>query len=395
MSLRFGLAVQHDALRLVALRGKRIAWSAETPREQHASLDEAVAVLLAGVRLPRWPRPRVSVAVGAPAAQVKIVGGLPAPSSMETLSAIVRENPATFFLRNGAPLRTARVMPLEPGTALAAAVEEPLFTALVGLGRERHWRLRMIVPLAAAVAPAITEPSFRWDDGDVTWEIVREGAALTAVRSRIRSEAPAVFPTLVPTLAALGEEAIRFAPAYGAALLDPRHPLSWTRDPADPTTLRSPWRTLRLPVIFATLGLAAIAAAPVRQLLRARQAEARAHAVTSTQWAQMTAALETLDQVTDRLRDAEAFVAAAPAMTTLLAQVTERLPRTSYLLSYQATGGTLQLGVVTAASPDSLRIAFASFPGARSVVIDATPTAPSLAGGSAPTVTLRIELAAP
>ncbi|MGH7718685.1 MAG: hypothetical protein ACREON_07575, partial [Gemmatimonadaceae bacterium] len=231
---RVGLGVASDAVRAVIVRGTAIVWSAESARRDGEALSDAIHRALASAPLPRWPRPRVSVAVGPSLAQTKRLAELPPITHAPTVTRLVAEGSSRFFLRNGVPIVTTGVRLTEPGEGWAAAIEEPIVEELVGACRRRGIALRAIVPTVVVLPIALDGQDMTWVDGPVCAELSYENGGLRSVRRMERSqggEPSAVCPR--KSLTTLGEQGWRFADAYGAAMLSPREPLalraaSWT-----------------------------------------------------------------------------------------------------------------------------------------------------------------------
>lgn len=136
---RLRVLVGPGALRAEARRRGRVVWAAEVGYDGASELAERLAELVAAEELPAVGR-QVDVRLSGPVVQVRELEGLPAVSDTG-LAGIVAHQPHRFFRRNGAPLVTDAVWRgtafrrTTPRTALAAAAEEPVVTAIVaGLG---------------------------------------------------------------------------------------------------------------------------------------------------------------------------------------------------------------------------------------------------------------------
>ena len=77
MTFLLGIAVGADRIRAVALKGGRIVAATEAEVGPGDSLSVAVAELLSAAPLPRYPRPRVVVALGPSLSQTRRIAGLP------------------------------------------------------------------------------------------------------------------------------------------------------------------------------------------------------------------------------------------------------------------------------------------------------------------------------
>jgi len=232
MSVRIGIAIGRGAVRAVALRAEKIVWAGEAPLASIDALQASITTLLAQAPATRWSRPVLHAAIGPHGAQVKRVVGLPEIGDVEALTAIVREAAGTYFLKNGIPLVTTRVRLAGAGSAVAAAVDRPYVEAIRAACQAKGYRAGPIAPTAIALLGALTDESFRWNDGSLTIDISRTGRQLDTVRTRPATSADddAVTAAPVPALAVLGTDALRYADAFGAATVDAHEPLAIQSD---------------------------------------------------------------------------------------------------------------------------------------------------------------------
>jgi hypothetical protein len=114
MAVLLGIAVGADRIRAVALKAGRIVAATEAEVGPGDSLSAAITELLSGAPLPRFPRPRVVVAMGPSLAQTRRIAGLPPLEDGKLLAEMVREGSGKFFLRNGVPLATTGVRIVAP-----------------------------------------------------------------------------------------------------------------------------------------------------------------------------------------------------------------------------------------------------------------------------------------
>ncbi len=228
MSARVGLAVARDFVRAVAIRHGRIIWAGEAPLETGRLLVESIDELLAEAPLARWPRPVLTAGIGPQASQVKLIAGLPDIEDPQTLGAVVREGAGSFFLKNGVPLLVTPVRPASPGTAMAAAIDRPCVEAIREACKRRGWRWARAAPAAVVLPAALEDEHFAWTDGRVVLEVKHSHQQVESVRTRVLENAglPGDPLHLVPALATLGDQAARYAVAYGAAMLQEQEPLA-------------------------------------------------------------------------------------------------------------------------------------------------------------------------
>lgn len=333
MSFSLGIAVGADRVRAVALKAGRIVAATEAEVGPGASLSTAVADLLAGVALPRFPRPKVAVALGPSLAQTRRISGLPPLEDGALLAQVIREGAAKFFLRNGVPLATTGVRVVEPGTVWASALDERTLRAVEAGCRSAGVRVDRFVPAVAVLGRGLADPHVLWPDGGVVAEVRLQDGELESVRRLSPGQAPgAAAPAAVPALARLGEHGWRFADAYGAASLPGYEPMVVRAAAAGQVP---GWR---MGVAGAALA-AAVAFAAVAPALRAMGAEDEAVARIAAVQDRRRAASDTereLARVTDALAEAAAFDARRYSPTLLLADLTAALPAGSALVAFRA-----------------------------------------------------------
>jgi hypothetical protein len=207
MSVSLGIAVGAESIRAVALNAGRIVAATEARVGPGDSLSAAIAELLSGAPLPRFPRPRVVVALGPSLAQTRRIAGLPPLDDGRMLAQVVREGAGKFFLRNGVPLATTGVRIVEPGTVWAAALDERAVRQVEAGCRAAGLRADRFVPAVAVLGRALTGDHLLWPDGPAVADVRLEGGELRAVRRLASAQAGDVPPpAAVPALARLGEE---------------------------------------------------------------------------------------------------------------------------------------------------------------------------------------------
>jgi hypothetical protein len=354
MKTRVGVAVAHDAVRAVAVRGGAAIWAAEAPRGQEEVLAATVGALLAEAPISRWRRPAVSVAIGPHASQVKVLTDLPPIAEPGMLAGLVRESASKFFLKNGVPLITTGARRVgDNGVTVAGAIDRPDVEAVRDACRARGWPLRHIAPTAVALPLALEDARFTWSDGRIVLEILREAEGLVSTRSRAAravSEASALpSPTAVPGLAALGADALRYADAYGAALLGDDEALLVDLRASGLLNAREILRPFVLPIAIALLAAGALLLSPLGAVWAGKRAEARVAEVRPGRWQVISSALSQLDRVTAILSDAAAFANSRTSATAFLGDLARTLPAGSMLVSLEFTG---EGGQVTALTTD-------------------------------------------
>ncbi len=351
---RIGLSLGQGAIRMVGVRGRRLLWAARAERTAGESLLQSITGILRTAPGLRWPRPRVSAAVGAYGGQVKPLTGVPAVADLRVAERVVREGAARFFLRNGSPLvvtgvRASADSTLEP-VFWAAAIEEPIYEALTASCAAAGMTLERVMPVAVALghAPSSTDAS---DEIRVTWveegirteaayrgtQVVQSGRYIeheTAESLRLiveeRSEA---ITDVALELGVLGESAWEFAPAYGAAVADEREPLALRADRRNARSGAVPrWRV----VLAATLAMAAIMAVAFAPGIVAKRAGDGASATLRSLGPEYRAALianAELSRVSSALQQLSDFALERRSATTFLGELARALPSSTVLVS--------------------------------------------------------------
>jgi hypothetical protein len=297
MSLVIGLAIERDRLRAVGVLGGRVLWGMDAPIADPASLGDALNGFLGKLPLGRFGRPRLTVALDATFAQTKRLAGLPPIGDERELARTVSEHATRFFLKNGVPLVTTSVRRDAAGQPWAAALQKNVVDMIVSACRASRLELSGIVPAIDVAKPEVA------------------------------------------ALAPLGQEAMGFAAAYGAAVTPGA--LTWrTRVTSEATAPR--WRIVTIASACALALLLAVLAPG----LGARVAEHRAiaHLVAiarATQAAQRIA--HDNDLVTGALGEVAVFDRGRRPMTVLMSQLAYVLPDNSALLALHvdSAGGSV------------------------------------------------------
>jgi len=390
MRTRVGVALSRDAIRAVAIRRNRIVWAAEVPLEHGAALPSVLESLLAAAPLPRFPTPVLSAGVGPHASQVRPVMGLPESSDDTTASAVVRENVSSFFLKDGVPLVTTRVQSTSHNQLLAAAIDQPCVDAVRHACHVRGWRLRFIAPTAACLGHAFTEPSFAWVDGGCVVEMTHTDGTLESIRTRRASavESTPSSPQLTSRLAALGENAARFADAYGVAATDTLPALALDSSAAGFWTWQEIRRRLLPPGIMLALGVVALVMSPLSAIWAGHRAQGRLAQVREDQVQTVVSTLDVLDRTSALLEEVHAFATTRPKVTIMLDALTRNLPQGSVVLNLDLTDTQWQI-VVLSQSSAAVLVALGRLPGARSVELVGSVERQTVAGHEMQRITAR------
>ena len=395
MSSSIGVAIGAATVRAVVLRGGRVVAASEAQLAAGDSLAEAVAELLATAPLPRWPRPAVTVALGPTRAQVRRVSGLPPLTDPRALAGILREGAGRFFLRNGVAPVTTGVRVEGPGTVWCGALDADAVRAAEEGCRRAGFRLAAVVPAVVVLGAALTGERVLWRDGAVAAEVELEDGQMLSVRRLAGAAALAdePGPRPVAALALVGEEAGRFADAYGAALVGR----------AEPLALRPGGRGSDAPVPGWRLGVAgaALAAAlafalvaPAWRALAAGEAASARMGALGARRGEAATARRDLERVDAAFAEIGAFSASRSSPTLLLSAVTRALPQGSALVSLHVdtAGGTL-VALAPRASP--VLSALERVPGVTAPEITGPVTREAAAGRQVERVGIRFGVAAP
>lgn len=345
-----GIGIHHDYIRAVFVRRRAVVWMAEKTCDPGDSLAASIETLLAQAPLSRWRREPVNVAVGAFAAQVKLLVGLPATDDTRALAAVVREGAGSFFLRNRSDLVTTGVQRVGEGRVWAAAIELATADAIREACRNCGLKLRSIAPAATVLPLVARNDRFTWRDGPIALEICRSGPTLEAVRRVPAALVPADDPSLDPVepLALLGPDAERYSTAYGATLIDPHTPLALGPDGLRSLSATIPARRLMVPSLVGGIGLIALLLSPLGTMRVAQQSQATLNEQRSTEaWHTMVTSMTQLQRITAVLEEVEAFAVSRPECTRMLAELARILPDQSAIVRIDIDGSEGNLSVMT------------------------------------------------
>ena len=345
MSMRIGLAVASDSVRMVAVRDERILWAGESPLDAATPIERAAGKLLGEIPLPRWPRARVIAAIGPAQSQVKRLTGLPPVADARVVAQLVRESPGRFFLKNGIPLATTGVRLVAAGDAWGAALDEPVVRAIADVCRQRRVTLRGVVPTVLVLGRSLEDARVVWHDGDVSAELTLSAGALEAIRRvPMGSEHGEAAPEPRAALRALGGDAWRFADAYAAAMTDDDEPLAVRpgRAAAHEASRVPRWRLALAAAALALAMLAALIAPGLAGARAGREAERTLRAIAGER-AKVVRDEADLRDITSALNEAAAFHRSRRSPVVFLASLADLLPPTAQLVAVRldTAGGNL------------------------------------------------------
>jgi hypothetical protein len=369
--LRVGLAVGAGGVHAVGVRRGRILWALEGTLEPGEPIERGIAQLLARAPLPRWPRATVVAAVGPSRSQTKRLHGLPPVDDPRLLSRVVAEGAGRFFLKNGIPLSTGGVRVNAAGEAWGAAYDQPVVSAIEGACRTMRLDLRAIVPAVAVLGRAFDAERVTWVDGDAAAELtIRDGILQTLRRVQLAEGGPhGTVGTPVTALATLGENASRFAAAYGAALLERVEPLavrqvrrSFAGD-AVPS-----WRVAAVIAALALSATAALVAPGIAAMRASHVAEARLAQLAPRRAAAVGVEIE-VARVSAALAEVSAFDAKRRSRTLFVAGLSDALGEESAVVALRidSAGGSIVV-IAPRAAPVLARLERVAGVGATEIV---------------------------
>lgn len=220
MRQRIGIAVATDRVRAVGVRGRRILWSSEVEVLEVGGIAAAVDSMIAAAPMAHRFRPTARVALGPSFSQIKPLTGLPPLGSTTLLARLVAEGAPRFFLAEGRSLLTG-IRVLDTGEVWAAGVDLALVRDIEAVCRSHRLRLEGVVPVAVALAWATEAREYAWQDGQLRIVVRGSTDCLEEVR-RYRVDHGTALPPpprVTQALGSLGNDAWRYADAYGAAVL--------------------------------------------------------------------------------------------------------------------------------------------------------------------------------
>lgn len=344
MKVRLGLAIASDTIRAVVVNANEIVWHKEESIDDSSegAISAKVAKVMRDAPVNRWRRPAVVAAVGPSLSQVRRIGGMPAITDPATLGKIVRENTSRFFLQADTRLLTSDIRLLEPGTVLAAAVNESTANAVASGCTAAGFRLAALVPAAVAIGSALEGDDLCWRDGPAAVRVQLHGGKLVALRP-IRAQMVVAELRCRPALAAIEGESWRFAAAYGAALFDVNDPLAIRADKGIVGVRRVPWWRIAAALTAAAVALASAASARGIAATRAREKAERARQAVGGDYAIALSQYAEAAHIKDIVDHIAAFEAGRVSATTLMGAFARRLPERTAItaLHMDSIGGTI------------------------------------------------------
>jgi hypothetical protein len=337
-----GLSVSASAVRMVVLEHGRIVRADEVGRSQHASLEEAVDILLRELVPSRLGRTQVFAAVDLSHAQVRNIGQMAWSKDRVTARAIVQQNPERLFVVNGIPVSATDVQTTATG-AWIAVIETHVIEALTVACGIRDCELRVVSPVAAVLGYVAEVNRIVWHDDDHALLASYDGAELSSYRRLRVADATELPPEAqladAAALRAIGDDGYRFAGALGAARARASVAMAIRLEPSV-ASLHA-----RVRVAAVAVALAAILAVMLPPTVVSRRAT-RAN----SEYVRLARSAERAEgdarELADGVRTIEemnAFARSTRSATLLLASLTNAIEHPAMLLSIQVDtlGGTL------------------------------------------------------
>ena len=215
MTTVLGLGVASDRLRLVAVRRRRVAWARAVDRVPGQSIREAVDAIIASAPIRRVARPRVNVAIGLAASQLRYVEGLPPVTETRDISEIVTQGSSRFLFQRGGPVIITGVRIAKPGAAWVGAVDELLTREVIEACSANGIGVALVLPTLVALSRGAAGNHVVWRDGGMIAEMTfaEHGVEDTRRRRARGTEEDLSRLTPVPELATVGDAACTYADA--------------------------------------------------------------------------------------------------------------------------------------------------------------------------------------
>jgi hypothetical protein len=339
---RIGIAIGADMVSAVVVRGRHVDRSVSALIGD-TGIAGAVDEVIRKLPRPRWPRPRVWIAMDDPRSHVKMVQGLPPVTDARVLASIIAAAPRRFFVNPNGALATTNVQVIEPGTVRAAAFALDVLKSVQDVCSAVGLRI-------AAVAP--TE------------------VALTTLAEEDRYDA--------------------FAPALGVTGLEPSAALVYR--PRRPSSRRT--RTANLAKLGAAVTLAVTGVALLSPLL-AMRAQRHAHDVISSFARTRVGAIKSryeLDDVVRSVNTVAAFEQSRLSMTLLLSRLNQALPFGSAITTMKVDTSGVTLVALVPHAADVVRD-IQEIPGIQGVELVGSVTRETVNTATLERVTVRFRTA--
>jgi hypothetical protein len=343
---RLGVAIGNREIRALLVRAGAIEWHAATAifagHDIAASLQEVLKSApreITGVR--------VTVVVSPAWVQVKPLLGLPPLKSTRLTEALLRENQQAFYLWKGAPALIADIQTTNGSATWGAAFDRDVVQQVASGLQAARLNVRRLTPVVVAIVAATANRQVRWTDGDDSFELEGDRGGIRCL-NRITSSEVSDGSALPATLAELGDDALRFADAYAAAVAPRALALSLELQ-ADESRTRAWARVRRVATATAVCAAAAFAAfgpgMRARRFARAAEMSLARSRAFQIELAQNESELR---RVTDMLNRIESVRLERGKVMQVLGDVAQSIPDSTAMLTFHVDSAE---GAFTAISP--------------------------------------------
>jgi hypothetical protein len=327
-----GVAIGSREIRALLVRAGAIEWHASTAISAENEIAASLQELL--MRAPRLTgRLRVTVVVSPTWVQVKPLMGLPPVKSIRLTEELLRENQQAFYLWNGSPALIAGIQVTSGGATWGAAFDRDVVQQVTGGLRAARLSVRRITPAVAAIVAAMANRPVLWTDGDDSFELEGDHGGMRRL-NRITSNQALDASALPATLAEIGDDALRFADAYAAAVAPRSLALTLELQPDASRTLA--WTRVRRGVTATVVCAAAAFAAfgpgmRAREFARAAELSLGRSRALEIELAQNESELRRITEILNRI---ESFRHEREKVTRILGDVAQAIPDSTAMLTF-------------------------------------------------------------
>jgi hypothetical protein len=322
-----GVAIGSREIRALLVRAGAIEWHASTGISAANDIAASLQELL--TRAPRVAGGmRVTVVVSPAWVQVKPLMGLPPVKSIRLTEELLRENQQAFFLWKGSPALIAGIQVTNGGAVWGAAFDRDVVQQVTGGLRAARLSVRRVTPAVAAIVAAMANRPVLWTDGDDSFELEGDHGGMRRL-NRITSN-QALDPSALPaTLAEIGDDALRFADAYAAAVAPRSLALTLELQPDASRTLR---RGVTVTVVCAAAAFAAFGPGMrAREFARAAELSLGRSRALEIELAQNESELRRVTEILNRI---ESFRHEREKVTRILGDVAQAIPDSTAILTF-------------------------------------------------------------
>jgi hypothetical protein len=340
-----GIGIGADTVRTLAWDGNRVTAVAEERFSSVADLAVAVSNAIDAVRDPLLStRVAAGISLGPAWVQVRALPPCIGRRNLRELATHLRDNATRYFLAAGRPPVLSRPA-VQADCIWAAAYDADVIDVLTGVCLIRRFRLLAIVPTIVALRLATTQSHLCWIDASLEVDVTFEpNGELQSIARRVQPSVDFLpDATAVGSLAALGENAWRFADAFVAAKAAFAPPtLSLTSDSLSGSASQGRARVAAAGVALS----AAVLMAAITPGLAARRMSSSTERELASLGASHTRAMQqyrALDTVSRLISTVATIADARRSMTLAMAALTRAIPDSLFItdLRLDDRGGSL------------------------------------------------------